>query len=75
MAPAEVRKGLDRRLWADATERLLDLQTTDDFQSALGPAERAGTLFRKSPTLASRLIDKAVQHGPARPGPPAAVPR
>ena len=25
---AEIRKALDRRLWADATERLLDLQAT-----------------------------------------------
>ena len=60
MAPAEARKALDRRLWADATERLLDLRVSDDVSSAVKAAEQAATLLPERPTLANRLIDKAV---------------
>jgi tetratricopeptide (TPR) repeat protein len=61
MAPPEARKALDRRLWADATERLLDLQVSDNVSSAVKAAEQAATLLPERPTLASRLVDKAVR--------------
>ncbi len=60
MASSEARKALDRRLWADATERLLELQVADNMQSALRSAEQAATLLPERPTLANRLVDKAV---------------
>jgi len=60
MASPEARKALDRRIWADATERLLDLQVSDNVQSAVRSAEQATTLLPERPTLANRLIDKAV---------------
>jgi len=59
-APPEVRKGLDRRLWAEATERFLDLQTTQDVQSTIDLAERAATILPEKPDLPARLIAKAI---------------
>jgi hypothetical protein len=59
-APPEVRKGLDRRIWAEATERWLDLQTTADIQSALGQADRAETMLPEKPNLAGQLVAKAI---------------
>jgi hypothetical protein len=61
LAPPEARKALDRRLWVDATERVLELQVTDSVTSAIRSAEQAATLLPERPTLANRLIDKAVQ--------------
>jgi len=59
-APPEVRKALDRRLWADATERFLELQTTGDIAPALDLAERAATTLPEKRDLAGRLIAKAI---------------
>jgi hypothetical protein len=59
-APPEVRKGLNRRLWAEATERLLDLQTKGDIQATLDLAERARSMLPEKPELPARLVDKAV---------------
>jgi len=59
-APPEVRKALDRRIWAEATERLLNLQTTKDIPSALGLAEQAVTMLPEKPNLSAQLIAKAV---------------
>jgi hypothetical protein len=59
-APPEVRRGLDRRLWAEATERLLELQTTQDIQVTLDLAERARTILPEKPELPARLVEKAV---------------
>ena len=42
-APPPVRKALDRRLWADATARLLELQAAQDLPSALAAAEQAAS--------------------------------
>jgi tetratricopeptide (TPR) repeat protein len=47
-------------LWADANERLIDAQTSDDLPAALARAERATTLLPEKKELAARLIDKAV---------------
>ncbi len=59
-APENARKAFDRRLWADANERLIDTQTTGDLGAALARAERATTLLPEKKELASRLIEKAV---------------
>ncbi len=56
-----LRKGLDRRLWADATERFLEVQTTRDITSALALAERAETTLPEKKDLSRRLIEKAVR--------------
>jgi tetratricopeptide (TPR) repeat protein len=58
-APPEVRRALDRRIWAQATERWLDLQTTGDIQSAVALAEQAATLLPEQPDLPAQLIAKA----------------
>jgi tetratricopeptide (TPR) repeat protein len=54
------RKAFDRRLWADASERLIDAQTTGDIAAALARAERATTLLPEKKELAGRLIEKGV---------------
>jgi hypothetical protein len=59
-APAPARRALDRRLWADAMERLLELQTSQDIAAALALAERAETTVPEKKGLAGRLIEKAV---------------
>jgi tetratricopeptide (TPR) repeat protein len=58
-APQHTRTALDRRLWADATERLLEMQSTGDLQSAIELSERAETLLPEKPKLAAQLIEKA----------------
>jgi len=60
-APQHTRKALDRRLWADATERLLELQSTKDLQSAIDLSARAETLLPEKPNLAAQLIEKAAR--------------
>jgi hypothetical protein len=60
-ASLPVRKGLDRRLWADATERFLELQVSRDIQSALALAQRAETTLPEKKGLAGRLIEKAIR--------------
>ena len=59
-APENARKAFDRRLWADANERLIEAQTPGDLGAALTRAERATTLLPEKKELASRLIEKAV---------------
>jgi tetratricopeptide (TPR) repeat protein len=59
-APPDVRKALDRRLWAEATERLLELQTQGDIKATLDLAERAATMLPEKPELPARLIEKGV---------------
>jgi hypothetical protein len=71
VAPQRIRKALDRRLWADATERLLELQSTKDLQSAIDLSERAEALLPEKPNLGAQLIEKAARLarqdlGPAR---------
>ena len=63
-APANVRKALDRRLWADANERLLDEQPAGDLRAALALAQRATTLVPEKKELASRLIERGCRPGP-----------
>ncbi len=69
IAPPDIRKALDRRLWADATERLLQLQAGGDVRSALDASDQAATLLPERPELAQRLtrkgLEKARQNLPA----------
>ncbi len=53
-------KAFDRRLWADANERLIEAQKPGDLQAALSLAERAATLLPEKKELSARLIEKAV---------------
>ncbi|MGO9467785.1 MAG: hypothetical protein ACLQIB_44935 [Isosphaeraceae bacterium] len=66
IAPPDIRKALDRRLWADATERLLELQAGADVRSALDASDQAANLLPERPELAQRLttkgLDKARQN-------------
>jgi tetratricopeptide (TPR) repeat protein len=59
-ATDSARRAFDRRLWADANERLLVAQATGDIHSALELAETATTRLPEKKDLASRLIEKAV---------------
>ena len=57
--PAPVREALDRRLWADATARLLELEAVQDLPSALAAAEQAASTLPEKTTLPAQLIEKA----------------
>jgi hypothetical protein len=59
--PTQVRKALDRRLWADANERLLELLISQDLQSALAVCERAAAILPERPNLAAQLLEKATR--------------
>jgi len=65
-ASPEIRKSLDRRLWADATERRLELQASGDVHSALDASDQAAALLPERPELSERLtrkgLDKARQN-------------
>ncbi len=56
-APADVRKALDRRLWADAVSRLLEVQASLDPRSALDLATKAETELPDRPELATKLLN------------------
>jgi hypothetical protein len=58
-ATPPVRKALDRRIWADANARLLELQAAQDLPSALAAAETAASLLPERTTLPAQLIEKA----------------
>jgi tetratricopeptide (TPR) repeat protein len=64
-APEALRKALDRRLWADANERLLELQASGDIQAALTAAQRAQTILPEKPDFGSQLLKSAVERGRA----------
>jgi hypothetical protein len=59
-ASAQARRGLDRRLWADAIERLFERQTSGDVTAVLALAQRAETVVPEKKGLADRLIAQAV---------------
>ncbi len=59
-APATARKAFDRRLWADATERLINFQNTGDVAAGLAAAESARTLLPEKADLSTRLIEQAI---------------
>jgi tetratricopeptide (TPR) repeat protein len=59
--PPHVRKSLDRRLWADATTRLLDVQAAHDLSAAIAVSERASSLVPERPNLAAEILEKATR--------------
>jgi tetratricopeptide (TPR) repeat protein len=60
-ASPEIRKALDRRLWATATERLLTLDAATDLPTAMAVAERAATTLPEKPGLPAQLIASATR--------------
>ncbi len=59
-APDRVRKAFDRRLWADANERLISMQGSPDVATALAKAKDVATLLPEKTDLSARLIEKAI---------------
>lgn len=59
-APADIRPGLDRQLWADGLEKLLEAQTAEDAHSAVRLAARAETDLPERPTLATKLLNRGL---------------
>src|SRR5262249_43360396 len=57
-APPHVRKGFDRRLWADTTVRLLEIQAAQDLPTAIAVADRAAGSVPERPTLAVNIVEK-----------------
>jgi hypothetical protein len=56
-APADVRKALNRRLWADAVAKLLEVQAALDPRSAIELASMAETELPDRPQLATKLLN------------------
>ena len=50
---------LNRRIWADATARVLELQASEDLNAALAAANRAAAAVPEKTTLPGQLIDNA----------------
>jgi tetratricopeptide (TPR) repeat protein len=59
-AGKDYRKALDRRLWADAQERLLDRRPIPDLAGGVALAEQAAGLLPEKPDLSARLLRKTV---------------
>ncbi len=62
IAPQVIRKALNRRLWADATERWLELQAGADIKSALEASDQAAQLLPERPELAERYTRKGLEN-------------
>jgi tetratricopeptide (TPR) repeat protein len=61
IAPPDIRKALDRRLWADATERRLELQASGNVRSALDASDQAANLLPERPEITERLTRKGLE--------------
>ena len=59
--PPHIRKGFDRRLWADATVRFLEIQAAQDLQAAIAASERASSLVPERPNLPADILEKATR--------------
>jgi hypothetical protein len=59
-APPALRKALDRRLWADARERLLEQEARQDLASAVARSEQAAAELPEKPQLPGRLLNQAL---------------
>jgi tetratricopeptide (TPR) repeat protein len=60
-APANLRKPLDRRLWADVLQRLLQQQAAEDPRSATSLATRSEAELPERPRLATELLELGLQ--------------
>jgi hypothetical protein len=58
--PANLRKALNRRLWADAIQRLLETQASEEPAMAAGLAQRAESELPERPRLASALLTQGL---------------
>ena len=59
-APPEVRKALDRRIWADTQYRLMDLEPIPDLATGIARSEQAAGLLPEKPDLPPRLMEKGL---------------
>jgi tetratricopeptide (TPR) repeat protein len=67
-APVEIRAALDRWLWADATQKRLELQAAEDPPTVTALATEAETKVPERPQLASRLLSTAIDQARANLG-------
>lgn len=67
MAPPEVRKTLDHKLWADTSERALLLQAEEDAGQAISLSETAETQLPDRPHVAMRLLELGLKSATANP--------
>ncbi|MGO9600248.1 MAG: hypothetical protein ACLP7Q_19870 [Isosphaeraceae bacterium] len=59
-ATNDIRAALDRWLWADATQKRLELQAAEDPPAAVALASEAETKVPDRPQLASKLLSTAI---------------
>ncbi len=59
-APEAIRAALDHRLWADATQRLLEEQMRGEPKNALALAEQAGSQLPDRPAVVAGFFEKAL---------------
>jgi hypothetical protein len=59
-APNDIRTALDRRLWADATQKCLELQAAEDPPAAIALASEAETKVPDRPQLVSKLLRSSI---------------
>ena len=59
-APGEVRKAMDRRLWADASQRLMEVEPIPDLAAAAARADQAADQLPERTDLPDRLLEKSV---------------
>ena len=59
-APANIRRGLDRKLWTDGLEKLLEAQAAEDPHSAVRLAARAESDLPERPPLAAKLLNRGL---------------
>jgi hypothetical protein len=67
-APADIRAALDRWLWADATQKRLELQAAEDPPAVTALATEAETKVPDRPQLASRLFSTVIDQARANLG-------
>ena len=59
-APAEIRKAMDRRLWADARQRVIEGEPIADLSAAVDRADRAAAEIPERADLPDRLLEKGI---------------
>ena len=59
-APPRIRKGLDRRLWADVQQRLLESEPIPDLAAAVARSDQAAGELPEKPELPVRLMEKGI---------------
>lgn len=59
-APDAVRKALDRRLWVDARQRVIEGEPIPDLATGLSRADQAAEQLPERPDLPARLVEKSV---------------